>query len=112
MIYLLAYCSGRNIIQIAVMAGLTLSGYTNVTKVRCWLKRYTGSMAETTILIGWQMGCGLSGECVTCRGETGVMARCAVITQYARVVKCRADKRCDAVTVHAILGIGDSRKVV
>ncbi len=52
MIHFLAYCTNFNVNRVAAMAGLTLRVYCIMTK-QILRKRYTTSMAETTIL-----GCG------------------------------------------------------
>ena len=117
MIGYLAYGPDRNIIWIAAMAGFALCRDPHVAKVRRWLERCGGTVADIAILVGRQMSRWFAVECVTRRAEVTIMAGRAVVGIYAQVVK-RRDRKArmhntqSAVTIGAILVRTERRRKV
>ena len=105
MIGFLAYGPDRNIVGIPVMAGFALSRDPHVTKVRRWLERRGGTVADIAILAGRQMGSWFAVECVSRRAEVTIMAGRAVVGIYAHVVE-RRDRKVRMHNTQSTVAIG------
>lgn len=93
MISCLAYGTDRDIVGIAIVAALAIVNDKRVSEAHCWLERSSARVARATILARRQMGSWFSVERVARRAEVPVVAGRAVVGTYARMVKCRSDKK-------------------